>query len=260
MAENPENPSPSAVENPSENVPASPAQVAENNLSAEIQAEKPSENLSENDDSSKAAAGKVGLAKRIRKRIAGVFGKAGFDKGRGRPKRCRDCNGEGCGECNFTGVVPGKSDLPISRGEDGGGGGGETESDVAGGEKTTAGAASPVVDTDGRAILDASLGAGVEVALDGGDMVALFFAERAGHDADFAEKTVSRYRPKGEKIDRFVAALKLALKEQNVEVKNPGTKAAILSGLGLAAPYLLMIREFRAEARRREQVREKGGK
>ncbi|MEI9961350.1 MAG: hypothetical protein WDM76_09570 [Limisphaerales bacterium] len=36
--------------------------------------------------------------------------KFGFKKGRGRPKKCRSCDGACCEACNFTGFEPSISD------------------------------------------------------------------------------------------------------------------------------------------------------
>lgn len=194
-------------------------------------------------------APKAGIAKRIRARISGVFAKAGFSKGKGRPKKCRACGGEKCSECGFTGFEPGKGDTP---------GDGEPNiaadgDDADGGlEKTTGAESGAGADSDGREILDAALESGTAVALDALDTVILFSADITGHDPDFSERAVSNCRTKADKnIERFSQALKLWFKEENIVIEKPGKKTAILCGAQMLLPYTNLLRHFRSEAARR---------
>ena len=60
-------------------------------------------------DSSANAPVETGLREKIRTATSSLF--AGFRKGKGRPKKCRACGGDGCAACKWTGVVPGKADV-----------------------------------------------------------------------------------------------------------------------------------------------------
>lgn len=220
-------------------IPGSPAPDA-NDFSAQ-----PSTSP-ENDSTRTSDAGKTGLGDRIRKRVGKAFG---FAKGKGRPKKCRSCNAAGCSECDFTGFEPGKLD--------GTGDGTGEPSDLGNGNgKIQAPAAVEVVavaDSPGGEIFRESCGAGVETVLDFADALTLGMAERAGHSPDFSKAALAKARPNTEKINRFSKAFQLALRENNVEPKKPGTWGAVISGLGLFSGYAVLINEFRAEAARRQR-------
>lgn len=193
-------------------------------------------------------APKAGIAKRIRARISGVFAKAGFSKGKGRPKKCRACGGEKCSECGFTGFEPGKGDTP-GDGEPNPGAEAGEPGDV---EKTTDLENPAAADPDNREIIDAALESGTAVALDALDTVILFSADITGHDPDFSERAVSNCRTKADKnIERFAQALKLWFKEDNIVIEKPGKKTAILCGAQMLLPYTNLLRHFRSEAARK---------
>lgn len=201
----------------------------------------------ENDPPRTSDSPKAGLGDRIRRRVGATFN---FAKGKGRPKKCRACNGEKCAECEFTGVEPGKADAPLE------GGGKSTvtdHTDAAASSPPPHGATSTVADTEGGQIFREACGAGVETFLDFADTVTLGMAERAGHSPEFSKAALAKARPNNEKIDRFSKALKLALVENNIQPKKPGTTSAIICGLGLLSGYAVLLNEFRAEAARRQR-------
>jgi len=209
--------------------------------------EKPSD-----DTARPTNAPKAGIAKRIRARISGVFAKAGFSKGKGRPKKCRSCGGEKCSECGFTGFEPGKGDTP----GDGDPNAATEEIDGAGSDEKPAGDQNtPGPYSDGREIIDAALESGTAVALDALDTVILFSADITGHDPDFSERAVAGCRTKADKnIERFSQALKLWFKEDNIVIEKPGKKTAILCGAQMLLPYTNLLRHFRSEAARRARL------
>jgi hypothetical protein len=232
--------SPSDVSQSSAPAPAAGPQTAPESTATK--------NPDHDDDPAALAAPKAGLGERLRKKVGRVFN---FRKGKGRPKKCRECNGDGCEDCEFTGVEPGLADRP---GDDAGGGTSEPGNDDAGpGAPPAHPENPPVADSPGGEIFIEACGAGVETALDLADTVTLVFAEKAGFDAEFSEKALAKVRPDQKKIDRFGKCLKGAFREQNIEVKNPCTKAAIINGLGLFTGYGRLIRMFMAEAARRRR-------
>lgn len=201
---------------------------------------------SENDAPRTNDSPKTGLGDRIRRRVGATFN---FAKGKGRPKKCRACNGEKCAECEFTGVEPGKADAPL----DGGKSTVTDHADDAASASAAHGASVAVADTEGGQIFREACGAGVETFLDFADTVTLGMAERAGHSPEFSKSALAKARPNSEKIARFSKALKLALIENNIQPKKPGTTSAIICGLGLLSGYAVLISEFRAEAARRQR-------
>lgn len=189
---------------------------------------------------------KAGIGERIRRTVGKTFN---FAKGKGRPKKCRACNGEKCAECEFTGVEPGKADSLI----DGGKSTVTDHTDDAAISSEAHGATVAVADTEGGQIFREACGASVETILDIADTVTLGMAERAGHSVEFSKTALAKARPSTEKIDRFSKALKLALIENNIQPKKPGTASAVICGLGLFSGYAVLLSEFRAESARRQR-------
>lgn len=192
-----------------------------------------------------------GLGEKLRRATAGLFAKAGFKKGKGRPKKCRECGGDGCDECNWTGKEPGRADVPISQG-DGGELDLETAPEAAGIKIPVSGVDSPGVATARGELFRRSVTAAARSALKILTAVVRVYMDAAELDAKFCDRAISKCEPSGDALNRWSESLDAVLKKHNVEPKHSEEIALAVNTAELLVPFGVLIAELKGEIRRRK--------
>lgn len=211
-----------------------------------------------NDDSAtNGNSGEAGILQKIRRASASVANLGGkmFAKAKGRPKKCRACDGQGCEECGWTGKLPSKNDRPISEAGDAGG---DSESEpVAENPASTdlPGDRPPVVldnpETGNR--FRRAVASSVKSFFGILSAFVSGYADASGIDPDFTDKAISKAMPSDDDIAAFNDDLDAVLRKHNVAPKNSEEWALAINGLKMAAPFAVLILEFRRELRRQRK-------
>jgi hypothetical protein len=230
-------------------------------------AETSPENLTpQNDaDTKGVAAPESALRKKVRKSVAKIFNAAGivYKAGRGRPKNCSACGGDGCDKCGWTGKEPKKSDVPIQpAGDD------NAPNESADRVETQkldvefpaeqGGQIPAVAVPDFNARVDAlfrkCVAGGAKGVPEGLNEITRVLANQAGIDKDFTEKTLARAKPEPDALDNFADSVDLVLSKHAPQLKEGGEWSCLaLSTARLAAPYGVLWYEFIKEIQRKKR-------
>ena len=197
----------------------------------------------ENDTASKTPTVANGLGERIRRRVAKTFA---FTKGKGRPKKCRACDGEKCAECDFTGVEPGKADGPASEPENLG----DVQSDEPN-KIPPAGSTAPVANSQSGKLANAAIAAGIDVSLNVMDLIVDGVAASSGSDPAFSARVLEKARPKEDKLEKLAEAIEKWFEEEQVVIAKPGRTAALIYISSILVPYGNAIRTLKKDAAQR---------
>lgn len=228
-----------------------PSENSEQKDLLSVQPENTDEHISEASPVVKNSIGaKLG---KIGETISEKFG-VPFKKGRGRPKKCRQCDGARCEKCNWTGVEPGKGDKPISS---------EVAPKIQ--PKNSPAPIAPVTGSDSapvspvkRFLLRRVVVSGVKGAKGITRFVLKGKAEEAGLDDGFIEKTFSRAEPSPKDWQDFDESTGLVLEKYNIKTEHDELLCWLADLGNLFKCDLLLYREFQTEIRR--QRKEKEGK
>lgn len=246
----PENADSSTVPDSSPNSHETPLPVSQGESSPVL--ETPAETKNES-DSKRTVPSETGLGKKIRAVGRAAVGTFGFIKGRGRPKKCRGCNGEGCDACGWTGKEPGKSDKPAEP---------DGEASIPAPVKSPVSGA-PVTDPDGGSVFRLVVVSGVESAFSCAETVTEVLAEAAELNPKVVERAIAKINPPKEKVERFQTMLKLLLEKHKYQPENLELKGTIMAGLdcasGMAAGWTMLAAEI-LRKRREERKRLAAGK
>ena len=204
----------------------------------------------ENDAASKTATAANGLGERIRRRVAKTFA---FTKGKGRPKKCRECGGEGCSDCDFTGVEPGKADGPASVPENPG----DIQPDSTTGQIAPAGSTATVVNSQSGKLANAAIAAGIDVSLNVMDLIVDGVAASSGSDPAFSARVLEKARPKEDKLEKLAEAIEKWFEEEQVVIAKPGRTAALIYISSILVPYGNAIRTIKKDAAQRRLENQK---
>lgn len=193
------------------------------------------------------APAKAGITEKVRAAAARVIGQAGFTftKGRGRPKKCVECDGIGCDSCGYTGKMPGKLDRPMPAEA--------PELPPADFQRITvvdAPALPAGPDTSVSALFRRSCVASVKGVLGILKGIVGAYASAAGIAPAFTAKALAKADPDHEALADFTESLDVVLKKHNVQPKHAEEWALAINGARLVAPYALLIAEFKAEIHR----------
>lgn len=188
-------------------------------------------------------APKIGLGEKIRRATATAFSAAGFRKGKGRPKKCRACNGLRCEECHWTGLEPGKADVPSSLADDAGSG---DAVPVASPDSPV-----PVVDSLRASLFRRSVVSAARSVLKILNSIVRVYCDAAELDAKFCDRAISKCEPSAEALERWTESLDVVLKKHNVEPKHAEEISLIVNSAELLAPYGILLAELKGEIRRR---------
>jgi hypothetical protein len=203
-----------------------------------------------NENPTPSGTDKTALGSKLRRLGAGVVAKFKFRKGRGRPKKCRQCDGNGCAGCDFTGYEPGKADA--------------TPDDVARVDALqpapglppdspmSALAVAPLGDSVRAAAFRRTVGAAVRGIFKIIRGLIFIKAKAAGIDNSFTERAVAEAFPKKEEIDAFTESLDAVLKKHGVEPKNCEEINLAIDGLNLCSGIPLLFATFNAEIERKK--------
>lgn len=200
-----------------------------------------------------SSAPKAGVVEKIRAAASRVIGQAGFTfkKGRGRPKNCPACDGEGCDACDFTGKVPGKLDkpaeqipqpVPIRTSEI---------------PQTSFAPSTAVADSSRGEIFRRACKAAVKGCIEILKAVVSTYAGAAGVDAVFTRKALDKASPDDDALRDFTDSLDAVLKKHAVEPQHAEEIALAVNGARLLAPFALLLAEFKGEIARK-RLAEKG--
>ena len=203
----------------------------------------------ENDAASKTPAAANGLGERIRRRVAKTFA---FTKGKGRPKKCRECGGEGCSDCDFTGVEPGKADGPASEPENPG-----DVQPAAPAQATSVVGSGPVANSQSGKLANAAIAAGIDVSLNVMDLIVDGVAASSGSDPAFSARVLEKARPKEDKMEKLTEAIEKWFEEEQVVIAKPGRTAALIYISSILVPYGNAIRTIKKDAAQRRLENQK---
>lgn len=194
------------------------------------------------------AAPKVGLREKIRRATAPLWQAAGLKKGKGRPKKCRNCDGMGCPECNWTCIAPGKGDetlsLPL-----------ESQPENARVEIPIAGADSPAVDSARASLFRRSVTSACRSVLKILTGIVRVYMDAAGLDGKFSDRALSKCEPTPEALERWTESLDAVLKKHSVEPKHSEEIALAVNTCELVAPFGILLAELKGEIRRQREAK-----
>ena len=197
---------------------------------------------------------KIGLGEKIRRATRGLFDGAGFKKGKGRPKKCRACDGVGCAECNWTGVQPGKADVPISQGDDVERLPVASAPEVARVEIPITGVDSPAVDSARASLFRRSVTSAARSLLKILTSIVRVYMDAAELDAKFSDRALAKCQPDGEALNRWTDSLDAVLKKHNCEPKHSEEIALAVNTAEMLAPFGVLLAEIKGEIRRRRET------
>lgn len=209
----------------------------------------------ENDDTAKNGnSGKGGLGEAIRKATAAIgdAGKSIFKKARGRWRKCRACDGQPgnfeCPDCKGSGKLPNKNDQPGDEQNP------EPEKETVGtGDLSGAGQPSGPGNPEGGNRFRRSVSSSIKSVFAILSAIVAGYADASEIDPEFTDRALEKAMPKDEDIAAFNDDLDAVLKKHNVEPKNSEEWALAINGLKMAAPFAVLIFEFRRELRRKRK-------
>ena len=205
----------------------------------------------------------TGIGAKVRRLAGGLFANAGFTKGKGRPRKCRACGGSinGCDECNFTGLEPGKADAPLAdlelRPDRAEPISARSESALASPASPAVAVAAPVADSRSVLLWRRLCGVSVDTGLGGLELGTKFLAGMADIDPNFTDKTLAEHRPKKARIDDWIDSFDAIAAEKGWKPENPNQANFYLATANLLTPYLLMSGAFIEEIMRKRRAEKK---
>lgn len=204
---------------------------------------------------------KGSVSEKIFRASAAVFQKAGvlFKPGRGRPKNCEQCSGQGCEECGFTGKQPNRAAKPVQPG------GGSVPASQPASQTTdqarVEGGGSESVAVDAAKPLPASCSVTVNSIvgtlkgiLGTAKAVVNNKMRRAGLDGDFRKRAMAELTAEeGEALTEFAGSLEVVCQKRGISLEY-APELNCISSLGrLATPYWIMIDNLNEEIERRKK-------
>lgn len=197
---------------------------------------------------------KGGLREAISKATAAISdgAKSIFKKSRGRWRKCRACDGQPgnfeCEQCKGTGKLPNKNDAPAEGISGEGLDDDETQTDLPGTRP-------PVGEnnSEGGNRFRRSVSSSVKSLYGILGAVVAGYADASEIDPDFTDKAIAKAMPSDEDIKNFNDDLDAVLKKRNIQPENCEEWALAINGLKMAAPFAVLIFEFRRELRRKRK-------